>query len=260
MPEYILSLPIYLIFFIIALLSLVSFELGYRISKRVHFKKDSMETKTIGQISTGLLGMLAFVLAFTFSMAASQYEKRKQMVLEEANAIGTAYLRADLIDEPYTNELKQLLREYVNTRLDAIKKENIAKGMVNSIEIHRLLWTQVRTAAKAHPNTNTSLMVQSVNEVIDMHEKRITAGLRDKIPTSIWITLFAISAMAMLTIGIELGFGDSRKLIVIMPMMFAFAALTTLIVELNRPQEGILKVGQESMISLQKSIDNDLNL
>ncbi len=123
MPEYIQSLPIYVIFFIIFLFSLVSFELGFRISKSVHLKTDPIETKTLGQISTGLLGMLAFVLAFTFSMAASQYEKRKQMVLEEANAIGTAYLRADLVDEPYANELKQLLREYVNTRLDAVKKE-----------------------------------------------------------------------------------------------------------------------------------------
>ncbi len=257
MPEYIQSLPIYVIFFIIFLFSLVSFELGFRISKSVHLKTDPIETKTLGQISTGLLGMLAFVLAFTFSMAASQYEKRKQMVLEEANAIGTAYLRADLVDEPYANELKQLLREYVNTRLDAVKKEITAKDISKSIEIHRLLWTQVRTAAKNLPNTNTSLMVQSVNEVIDVHEKRITAGLRDKIPSSIWITLFAISGMAMLTIGIELGFGESRRIIVIIPMMLAFAALTTLIVELNRPQDGIIKVGQESMISLQKSMDID---
>ncbi len=260
MPEYIQSLPIFLIFFIIAFLSLVSFELGFRISKFVHMKLNSMETKTIGQISTGLLGMLAFVLAFTFSMAASQYEKRKQMVLQEANAVSTAYLRADLIDEPYANELKQLLKEYVDIRLAAVNKENTAKSIVRSVEIHQLLWTQVRTAAKTSPNTNTSLMVQSVNEVIDMHEKRITAGLRDKIPMSIWIVLFGISVMAMLTIGIELGISGSRKIIVIIPMMLAFAALTTLIVELNRPQDGILKVGQESMISLQKSINKDLNL
>ena len=258
MPEYIQSLPIYVIFFIIALLSLVSFELGYRISKSVHLKKDSMETKSIGQISTGLLGMLAFVLAFTFSMAASQYERRKQMVLDEANAIGTAYLRADLIDEPHAKDVKQLLREYVNTRLLAVKKENTAKGIVRSNEIHRLLWTQVRTAAKSLPNTNSSLMVQSVNEVIDMHEKRITAGLRDKIPTSIWLALIGISVMAMLTIGIELGIDGSRRLIAIIPMMLAFAALTTLIVELNRPQEGILKVGQESMISLQTTMEKDI--
>ncbi|MBT8302367.1 MAG: hypothetical protein HKP39_12405 [Eudoraea sp.] len=223
-------------------------------------KTDNMEAKTIGQISTGLLGMLAFVLAFTFSMAASQYEKRKQMVLQEANAVGTAYLRADLIDEPFANDIKQLLKEYVETRLNAVNKENTSKSLVRSIEIHRLLWTQVRTAAKTHPNTNTALMVQSVNEVIDMHEKRVTAGLRDKIPASIWLTLFGISVMAMLTIGIELGISGSRRLIVIIPMMLAFAALTTLIVELNRPQEGILKVGQESMISLQKSIELNLNL
>jgi hypothetical protein len=258
MSEYIQSLPIFFIFFIVALLSLMSFEIGYRISKFVHMKTESMETKTIGQISTGLLGMLAFVLAFTFSMAASQHEKRKQVVLEEANAVGTAYLRAELIDEPYADELKQLLKEYVDTRLLAVEKEHTARGIVRSNEIHQLLWKQVRTAAKTQPNTNTSLMVQSVNEIIDMHEKRVTAGLRDKIPMSIWFVLFVISVMAMLTIGIELGISGSRKLIVIVPMMLAFGALTTLIVELNRPQDGLLKVGQESMISLQKSMEKDL--
>lgn len=259
MPEYIQSLPIYSIYLIIALLIFLFFEIGYRISKRLYSKTDGMETKGLGQISAGLLGMLAFVLAFTFSMASSQYANRKQMVLQEANAIGTAYLRADLIDEPYTNELKHLLQEYVNTRLDAIEEGNTAKGIVRSVEIHQLLWREVRTAAKTKPNTNTSLMIQSVNEVIDMHEKRVTAGLHDKIPTSIWFSLLAISAMAMLTIGIELGLGESRRIIVVIPMMLAFAALTTLIVELNRPQEGMIVVGQESMISLQESMGIDMN-
>ena len=259
MPDYIESLPIYLIYFMFTLLIFLFFEIGYRISKRLYSKKDSMETKSLGQISAGLLGMLAFVLAFTFSMAASKYANRKQMVLQEANAIGTAFLRADLIDEPYANELKNLLKEYVTTRLDAVKKDNLANGMLRSVEIHRLLWMQVKTAAKTNPNTNTSLMVQSVNEVIDMHEKRVTAGLHDKIPRSIWMTLFAISAMAMLTVGVELGLGESRRIIVILPMMCAFAALTTLIMELNRPQEGMIKVGQQSMISLQKSMNTDLN-
>jgi len=258
MPDYIQSLPIFLIYFIIAFLIFLSFEAGYRISKRIYSKNSGMEIKGLGQISAGLLGMLAFVLAFTFSMAASQYSNRKQMVLQEANAIGTAYLRADLVDEPYANELKQLLQEYVSTRLEAVKNDNLDKSILKSVEIHQLLWLQVKTAAKTSPNTNTSLMVQSVNEVIDMHEKRVTAGLHDKIPTSIWFTLFAISVMAMLTIGIELGLSESRRIIVVVPMMLAFAALTTLIVELNRPQEGMIVVGQESMISLQKSMNENL--
>jgi hypothetical protein len=181
------------------------------------------------------------------------------MVLQEANAIGTAYMREDLIEEPYANELKHLLKEYFTIRLEAVKKENIDKALLKSVEIHSLLWIQVKTVAKINPNTNTSLMVQSVNEVIDMHEKRVTAGFHDKIPRSIWITLFAISAMAMLTVGVELGLGESRRIIVILPMMFAFAALTTLIVELNRPQEGTIVIGQQSMISLQKSMNKDLN-
>lgn len=257
MFEAIQSLPIYAIYFIIVFLILVSFEIGFRISYHLHGKSDLVESKTLGQISAALLGMLAFVLAFTFSMAASQNNKRKEMVLVEANALGTAYLRADLVDEIHGKELKQLLSEYVNMRLEAIDKEKRARSLERSKEIHRLLWKEVRLAAQANPNTNTSLLVQSINEVIDVHEKRVKAALRDKIPNSIWFTLIAISIIAIYTIGIESGYSGHRRLIVIIPLALAFAALIALIAELNRPQQGIYKVAQDSMISLQKSMNLD---
>jgi hypothetical protein len=217
-----------------------------------------VEPKSLGQISAALLGMLAFVLAFTFSMAASQYNNRKEMVLLEANALGTAYLRADLVDELYGKEIKRLLREYVNTRLEAVHKEKRVSSLKRSIEIHRLLWKEVRLAAIDSPNTNTSLVVKAINEVIDIHEMRVKAALRDKIPNSIQFTLIVILIMAMMTIGIEAGYSGYRRLLIIIPLVLAFAALTALIGELNRPQEGIIKVGQESMISLQKSMNIDL--
>ena len=101
-------------------------------------------------------------------------------------------------------------------------------------------------------------MIQTNNNIIDLHEKLVTAGLRNRIPISIWITLLAISFMTMITIGIKAGFTKPRGLIAVIPMILAFAALTTLIVDLNRPQKGLFKVGQQSMISVQKNIQNDV--
>lgn len=120
--------------------------------------------------------MLAFVLAFTFSIASSQHELRKQNVIEEANAIGTAYLRTDLIDIKYATEVKRLLRVYVDIRLKAAKTGEIDSAIDRWVEIHDLLWMHVSSAAKEHPSTNTSLMIQFANEVIDMHEKRVMGG------------------------------------------------------------------------------------
>jgi hypothetical protein len=190
-------------------------------------------------------------------MAASQHKLRKEMELDEANAIGTAYLRADLIPESYGQNLKAYLREYVNLRLKAADKSYLVEGIERSEQLHPLIWKQARAAALDSATTNTALVVEAINQVIDMHEKRIMAGIRNKIPLSIWITLYAISILAMLTIGIESGFSNSRRLIIVIPMALAFAALITLIVELNRPQEGLIKVGQETMISLQKSMAPD---
>ena len=217
-----------------------------------------MEPGTLSPMVGGLIGLLGFLLAFTFSIATSQYTQRKQYVLEEANEIGTSYLRADLIETKNKIEVKKLLREYVDIRLQALSSININKELTRSVELHRLLWNEVSEAALFTPNTNTSMMIQSMNKVIDVHEKRVTSGLRNRIPLSIWITLLAISFMTMATIGIKAGFTKPRGLIAVIPMIMAFAALTTLIADINRPQKGLFKIGQQSMISLQKSMDKDL--
>jgi len=221
--------------------------------------KEEVEPGTLSPMVGGLIGVLGFLLAFTFSIATSQYTQRKEYVLEEANEIGTAYLRTDLIDSIHKIEVKQLLREYVDVRLQALSSTDINKELTRSVELHGLMWNEVTEAALVKPNTNTSLMIQSINNVIDVHEKRVTAGLRNRIPLSIWITLLAISLMTMATIGIKAGFTKPRGLIAVIPMIMAFAALTTLIADINRPQKGLFKIGQQSMISVQKSMQNNFN-
>jgi len=252
------SIPFYLTYIGLFILLLIAFEIGYQISRRSKGLQEEVEPGTLTPMVGGLIGLLGFLLAFTFSIATSQYNQRKQYVLEEANEIGTSYLRADLVDTKYKTEVKRLLREYVDTRLQALSSTNINNELVRSVELHSLLWNEVSNAALVTPNTNTAMLVQSINNVIDMHEKRVTAGLRNRIPIAIWITLLAISFVTMAIIGIKAGFTKPRGLIAVIPMILAFAALTTLIVDLNRPQKGLFKVGQESLISLQKSMQKDV--
>jgi len=252
------SLPIFVTYIGLVLFIVIAYELGYQISKRHKEFKKGAEPGTLGPLVGGLLGLLGFLLAFTFSIATKQFSARKQYVLQEANAIGTAYLRAGLVDAQYKTEVKRLLRDYVDQRLQAVTSTNVSKEIAKSVELHDLLWVQVSAAAVAKPNTNSAMLVQSINNVIDSHENRVTAGIRNRLPISIWITLLAISFMTMTTIGIKAGFSESRSLIVVLPLILAFAGLTTLIVDLDRPQEGLLKVGQESMISLQKNMQKDV--
>jgi hypothetical protein len=249
------SLPIGIIYIGFALLMLASYEVGYKLGTRGEARQDKDAQGSIGPMVGGLLGMLGFVLAFTFSMAASQHDLRKQNVLEEANTIGTAYLRADLIDRQYGTEVKRLLREYVDIRLKAARGSDLDAALAKSVEIHSLLWTQVSTAARKSPSSNTSLMIQSINDVIDMHEKRVTAGLRNRIPSSVWIALSAITALTMITMGMQVGLTGVRRLVAVITLSLAFSVLVTLVVDLNRPQSGLITVGQQAMVDLQRGME-----
>lgn len=248
------SLPISLIFIGIALFMLIFCEIGFQFGYHAHMRKDKAAPSTLGSMVGGLLGMLAFVLAFTFSIASSQHELRRNNVLEEANIIGTAYLRADLLDEKSATAVRRLLREYVDIRLNAVQGSDINLALEKSTEIHRLLWKEVSSAAIENPSPMTSLMVQATNEVIDMHEKRVTAALRNRIPLSIWIALAAITALAMIALGTQVGYTGNRRLIAVIPLVLAFAVLVTLVVDLNRPQKGLIIVSQQSMIDLRSSM------
>lgn len=254
MDKYLLeSMPIAGIYLAIVLLILASCEAGFQIGHHHHrTRQDEAAPASVGPMVGALLGMLAFVLAFTFSMAATHHGVRKQNVLAEANYIGRAYLRADLIGEPDGAEVKRLLREYVETRLSAARRGgNLQAALKRSLEIQDLLWKRVSSAAIANPSAFTSLAVQSINDVIDMHERRLTDAVHARIPGSIWLGLMAITVLTMGTMGLQIGLSGKRRLVGIVPIALAFAVLATLVLDLNRPQGGFITVGQQAMIDLQ---------
>ncbi|MEH6355159.1 MAG: hypothetical protein V7760_03935 [Marinobacter sp.] len=246
--------PLIWVFLTVAALMLVFCELGYQFGSHAKTRQDKEATASLGPMVGGLLGMLAFVLAFTFSMASSQHDLRKKNVLEEANLIGTAYLRADLLEERYEMEVKRLLKDYVNIRLAAANGSNIEIALKKSAEIHKLLWNKVSSAASEKPDTNTALVIQAINDVIDMHEKRVMGAFGNRVPISVWVALAAINALGMITLGTQVGHTGNRRLIALVPMALAFAVLVTLVVDLNRPLSGFIKVEQQSMINLQISM------
>ena len=261
------SLPIIVLFVCVVLVILVSCEVGYQLGKHFRTRKDRDAMTSIGPMVVGLLGMLAFVLAFTFSMAASHHTLRKIYVIDEANAVGTAYLRADLLQMQYKKEVKRLLREYVDSRLQAVvdirlkgaSGSHFDAAVSHSLDIHQLLWAQVSTAAAKASSLNTSLMIKSINNVIEMHEKRVTAGLFNRIPSSIWIAVLVICILTMITMGTQIGLTGKRRLIAVIPLSMAFSALFVLVVDLDRPQKGLIKVGQQAMINLQSNMGRESN-
>lgn len=251
------SLHISAIYFGTVLFILLFFEAGFQIGVWIKRSNNKEDPSTLASMVGGLLGLLAFVLAFAFSVASTNHNLRKQNVLDEANIIGTAYLRADLLDKPYQTEVKRYLNEYVDIRLDAVNNGNIKEAILRSVELHKILWNQVSAAALANPGVNSSLMVSAINEVIDMHEQRVTVGLRYHIPKTVWLALCAISALSMITMGVQAGLTGARRLVAVVPMVLAFSALAVVVIDIDRPQTGTIIVGQEAMLNLQQSMALD---
>ena len=249
------TMPISVIYIGTVLFILLAFEIGYQIGKFMKARYDDQSHNAMGPMVAGFLGMLAFVLAFTFNMASTRHDLRKQRVLDEANVISSAYLRADLVAEPYRTELKKNLREYVRVRINTGGKINVDEIIARSLKLHGLLWSSVVSATENNLNPGTGLLIQSINDVINMHEDRVMAALHNRIPDSVWLVVYVISALAMMTMGAQAGLTRSRRLIAVIPLVLAFSVLITLVVDLDHPQKGMIKVSQQAMIDLQESIN-----
>jgi hypothetical protein len=208
----------------------------------------------VGAIIAAILGLLAFLLAFTFGMAASRFELRRELVLDEANAIGTTYLRAALVPEPHRTEIRTLLRDYVDLRLGGVEPGMAVPALARSEELQGRLWAQAVSVAEKNPTPITGLFIQSLNELIDLHAKRVTMGMRNRIPIPIWGALYFIAILAMVGVGYHEGLTSTTRTLATLVLAVTFSGVLWLLADLDRPQEGLIKVSQQAMIDLRKSM------
>ena len=247
-------LPLWTIFPITVAVFLLAVEIGYRFAR--DRQKRSLEEKEspVGGMVGAMLGLLAFMLAFTFSLAGSRFEDRRQILLSEANAIGTTYLRAAMLPEPMHTEGQNLLREYVDVRLEGVQPDKFAHAVTKSEELHQRLWSVAGAATEKDRSDITGLFVSSLNEVIDLHATRLMAGVRSRVPSVIWIVLFLLGFIAMVMLGYHTGLSGSRRSIAVIALVLGFCAVQYLIADLDRPGAGMLRVSQQSMIDLRRSM------
>lgn len=250
-------LPPFIFFFLTIALSGILLEFGYRLGGWRHTRAVEEKEGPVNAMVGSILGLLAIMLAFTFSFAASRYDARREAVLLEANGIGTAYLRAQLLPDPQRSEIRQMLREYVDVRVQAVETGSVDAAIVKSTELQNRMWERSTSVAERNSGSITvGLFIQSLNDVIDLHTRRLTAGLRSRIPVSIWIALFGLSAVAMVSIGYQSGLSATRRSPAMLLMVLATAAVLHLIVDLDRADEGFLRINQQAMLDLQTSMKN----
>jgi hypothetical protein len=230
---------------------LLTAEAGYRLGKR---RPRSVADEGEGTAVGGLLALLGLLLAFTFGMAGSRYESRKELLLDEANAIGTAYLRADLVPEPARAEVRDLFRAYVDQRLEAARTGRVLEAIAASERIQGEIWARAVRHADLNPTPPAALFVQAVNEVIDIQGKRLTLGYRNRIPPAILVTLYGLAVLALGVMGFQGGLRGLRRTASTVALVVTLATVVALIVDLDRPGEGLLRVSQQAMVDLRASM------
>jgi len=248
------ALPLWGLFLVIVCLVLFAIECGYRVGDHRRLRANKEKDAPVGAMVAATLGLLAFMLAFTFGLATSRFDMRKALVLDEANAVGTTYLRAAMLPDG-RDEVRALLRDYVDARLAAVQSSDITQGIRRAEELQTQLWSLAVAAGQQHPNSIVvGLFVASLNEVIDLHAKRVTAGLRNRIPGTIWVVLFTIAVLALGAMGYHSGLVDTTRSLAVFAVAFAFSAVIALVVDLDRPQEGTLIISQQALIDVRQSM------
>jgi hypothetical protein len=255
---YVDQLPLWAVFVGIVCILFGGAETGFYMGKWRKGRSE-VEEKSLDVILAAALGLLAFMLAFSFGMAGSHNGVRKAAVLEEANAIGTAYLRAQLLPEPHSSEIQDLLREYVDVRIKMTRLQDldvIKEGLARSGKLHEALWA--RSIALSKENSGSIFaglfFSDSLNDVIDVHSKRKAASLHNRIPRGIYWALVFVAIMTMTLMGYRSGLTGVRTLIPRLALILAFGSIMLLITELDRPLRTTLLLNQEVMIDLQETM------
>ena len=218
---------------------------------------------SIGAAVTASFGLLAFMLAFTFQIAANRFDARKQLLNEEVKNIRTAYLRAGLIPEPYNSNTKKYLVEYVDIRVEIIRDASkVNHALSRSQFILDSLWAYTEALARQDRSSEVySLYTTAINDLVDVYNERIIIVLIYRIPVAIMWTLSIIVILSMLALGYQFGVSGKGSIGLNLLLSVLFSVVMFLIFILDRPETGLLKVNQKPMISLQKQLhEKQLNV
>jgi hypothetical protein len=248
-------LPNWVLFLAILLVILLASGFGHRMGIRRNRRSEREKEGVVGGMVAAELGLLGFLLAFTFGFAASRFDTRRQILLDESNAIGTTFLRGAMLPQPQRDDVRQMLREYVDVRLEAARTGVLTEALRKSDELHRRLWDAAVAASEKDPRSvPTGLFVESLNEVIDIHAKRLNAIIRSRIPMSVWAVLFAVAFTSFAAMGYHAGLTAATRSPASWVVAVTFAVVIWLVVDLDRPGQGLLRVSQQPMVELRESM------
>ncbi len=244
-------------FVIISVLLLGAAEAGFLFGLRLYRAKDEPRKAQIGAVQAAILGLLALLLGFTFSLAEGRYEARRELVIQEVNAIGTTYLRAALLPEAHRQDVENLLRRYVDARIDFYHAgENRAEqdgAEQVAAKIQGELWAHAAVVGKEIPTAVMATFITTLNETIDLDASRLYA-LRSRVPGAVWMLVMAVALCGTFASGYSAGASGERSSFTngLLPLLIALAI--TLIADLDRTYGGLIRIDEQPLLNLKETL------
>lgn len=260
--ELLYGLSEWLIGLVTLAMLILSVELGYWIGKKVKVQMTQPMKDQISTIQTAILTIFTFLLGFTFAMALARFDNRKQMVVKESNAIGTAVLRSQLLPENQRAKMNALFKQYVNVEFSITSRANVPAQEAQQLntEIKRLqtlMWNEAFDATENNPlSVPAGLFATSINQVIDIKTERDIA-ISNHVPEIVLLGLLLFAALAIGILGYGNGLAATHARYPAVILCIVIALSFVLIIDLDRPNRGLTQVSQTSMIDLMTIINQE---
>jgi hypothetical protein len=211
------------------------------------------EREDLNLVISSSLTLLALIIGFSFSMAVSRYDQRKDYEEEEANAIGTEYVRADLLPAADAAQVRQLLTQYLDQRLlfYTARDRRQLEAVDNETEkLQNDMWFIVQGAAKVGPTPTLALAIAGMNDVLN-RQGYTQAAWRNRIPVGAWILMVVLSISCSLLIGYN-AHQKGFRLSIVLPFVVSLAFF--LIADIDSPREGVIRISPQNLVSLSQSL------
>jgi CDP-diglyceride synthetase len=239
---------------------LVLMEIGRRVGRRRQAFDPEGSRTGVGAVEGAIFALLGLLLALSFSGAASRFDSRRQLIVEEANSIGTAYLRLDMLSPERRAVLRELFREYVDARLDAYRQfpdeAMVCKGLAQAEAKQKEIWSGAVAATREEVYQSAAmLLLPAINEMIDITTTRSMAA-RTHPPTIIFIMLGALLLIGALLAGIAMASGKNRSWVHILGFAVVSALTLYVILDLEYPRLGAIQLDafDQALIQVRQSM------
>ena len=253
------ELPLLVIYLVTVAYVLATLGMGLLLGRHYRRQHGAQKESSIGSAVGATLGLLAFLLAFTFNMTASRFADRKALLLQEVNAINTAYLHADFLQKEEVSKAKELLAAYAGFRDFEPAEREVSTATLLQVEaVHRQLWDIIdRHVAQGYNAGYLRQFVDPMSNVISYHHSRVTVGMEYRIPAPIWLSLYFMTGLAMMVIGYQFGISRGGTPQIAIALALTFATVILLIADLDRAAEGLLMVDEQPMSELNAHLQRE---